>query len=397
MKYAQVIIGAGYGDEGKGIMTDYFCHNLSSSNPIVIRYNGGSQAGHTVKTSDGKKHVFKHFGSGSLLGIPTFLAKEFIVNPILFNQEYEELDELKICNTMPLVRVHSQCRISTPYDMILNQIIESSRFNKHGSCGVGIFETIKRHEIIPITISNIRSLKLEDFKDLMNRVKDYSYSRLNDLGIELTPEISEQLELDVTTRFIGDIQAFFYRTIESDNRYLTVHNTLIFESAQGLLLSEKHGEMPHLTPSDPGMAIPLEICKEVGIDIINVCYVTRCYTTRHGNGPLFNEKSFEQMELNVVDETNVYNDHQGSFRYAPLDHTSIRRAIYDDFKQTLSYNGIVTQQLAITCIDQLPTFENGLTVSNKAFMNYIRDRIGVHNGYYSIGPTRNDVYKSTEV
>ena len=64
---AQVIIGANYGDEGKGLISDYLVDREQAK--IVIRFNGGAQAGHTVVTLDGKRHVFKHFGSGTFQGI----------------------------------------------------------------------------------------------------------------------------------------------------------------------------------------------------------------------------------------------------------------------------------------------------------------------------------------
>lgn len=395
MKHAQVIIGAGFGDEGKGHMTDYFCQKFSIDNTIVIRYNGGAQAGHTVKTPDGIKHVFSHFGSGTLLNIPTYLTKEFIVNPIMFNKEY---DVLSSYNKYPVVYVHPECRITTPYDILLNHIIESSRnSDKHGSCGLGIFETINRHKEISIKISDLTLMRYPDFRELMQKVKSYAINRIIELGIILSDEHKQLLDLDVTEQFIRDVQAFLTRTFTVGNEQLKRYDIYIFESAQGLLLSEKHGVMPHLTPSDPGLTIPLELCKEVGVKTINVCYVTRCYTTRHGNGPLFNESSLEHMKLNVTDETNVMNDHQGQFRYAPLDLVSISNAINEDFKQTSTYKGIVTRQLAITCIDQLPSYNNGLTLDVITFMGYIRTSLGVTDGYYSIGPTRNDVYKSTQV
>lgn len=395
MKHAQVIIGAGYGDEGKGHMTDYFCHKFATDNTICIRYNGGSQAGHHVVTPDGIKHVFKHFGSGTLLSIPTYLTKEFIVNPIIFNQEYDTLSSYK---KYPVVSVHPDCRITTPYDILLNHIIESSRnSDKHGSCGLGIFETINRHKEIPITISDLTLMKYPTFIELMGTVKSYAINRINELGIVLSDDHKQLLELDVTHQFVRDVQAFLTRTCTVGTEHLKQYDTYIFESAQGLLLSEKHGVMPHLTPSDPGLATPLELCNELRVKTVNVCYVTRCYTTRHGNGPLKNEKTLEEMKLVVKDETNVLNEHQGQFRYALLDIPTIKDAIEVDFKQSADYNGIITRQLAITCIDQIPTFDNSLSKHNIAFMEYIRNKMGITDGYYSIGPTRNDVYKSTQV
>lgn len=85
---ARAVIGASFGDEGKGLVTDYLCAIQGAG--IVVRFNGGAQAGHTVVTPDGLRHVHHHFGSGTLWGTPTFLSQFFIVNPIAFLAELLE-------------------------------------------------------------------------------------------------------------------------------------------------------------------------------------------------------------------------------------------------------------------------------------------------------------------
>ena len=77
---ARVVIGSNFGDEGKGLTVDYLCHQGAG---VVVRFNGGAQAGHTV-CLDRLRHVFSHFGSGTLRGVPTYLSQFFIVNPIMF-------------------------------------------------------------------------------------------------------------------------------------------------------------------------------------------------------------------------------------------------------------------------------------------------------------------------
>ena len=66
MKNVKIVIGASFGDEGKGLMTDYFASEAAKrrENCLVICSNGGAQRGHTVTTPDGRRHVFHHFGSG---------------------------------------------------------------------------------------------------------------------------------------------------------------------------------------------------------------------------------------------------------------------------------------------------------------------------------------------
>ena len=82
-KTARVVIGAQFGDEGKGRLTAHHVVEVGDD-AIVVRFNGGAQAGHTVVAPDGRRHVFSHVGSGALTGAATYLSRFFVANPILF-------------------------------------------------------------------------------------------------------------------------------------------------------------------------------------------------------------------------------------------------------------------------------------------------------------------------
>ena len=143
MKNIKVVIGANFGDEGKGLMTDYFCSYFPKNEKVLnVRFNGTCQAGHTVVKGE-KRHIFSHFGAGSLNGnVVTFLTSDFYVNPILFNSEYEKLVKLGV---KPIVIVDSNAPVITFYDMLYNRVIETSRGkDRHGSCGMGLWEALLR-------------------------------------------------------------------------------------------------------------------------------------------------------------------------------------------------------------------------------------------------------------
>ncbi|NJN48156.1 MAG: adenylosuccinate synthetase [Candidatus Competibacteraceae bacterium] len=74
MKQAQVVIGSGFGDEGKGLATDFYAAHFGKD-ALVVRFNGGAQAGHTVVTPEGQRHIFSHIGSGSMVGAATYLSR----------------------------------------------------------------------------------------------------------------------------------------------------------------------------------------------------------------------------------------------------------------------------------------------------------------------------------
>lgn len=92
MTDVKIVVGANFGDEGKGLMADYFCHQAVSQGKkcLNVLTNGGAQRGHTVVTPTGKRHVFKHFGSGTFAGADTYLLKSFILNPMEFIRELNE-------------------------------------------------------------------------------------------------------------------------------------------------------------------------------------------------------------------------------------------------------------------------------------------------------------------
>ena len=158
-KEIKAVIGANFGDEGKGLTANYFAEQFKNQNKkcVIVCSNGGAQRGHTVCLPSGFRHVFHHFGSGTFNLADTYFSKYFILNPIEFIREYQELKNIININ----VYAHPNCIVSTPYDMLFNQLLEKSRGNKrHGSTGFGIWETIKR--------SNLDSNLNLTFKDILN-------------------------------------------------------------------------------------------------------------------------------------------------------------------------------------------------------------------------------------
>ena len=111
----KVVIGAGFGDEGKGLFTDYLCRNCE--NPLIIRFSGGQQAGHTV-VADGLHHVFSNFGSGTLQGAPSYFSRFCTIDPVgIMN----ELDILMDKVMSPKLFIDVRCPVTTPYDIRRNQ------------------------------------------------------------------------------------------------------------------------------------------------------------------------------------------------------------------------------------------------------------------------------------
>ena len=264
MKTVKIVIGANAGDEGKGYMTDYFANEAKNQNKscLVVCHNGSCQKGHTVVSPSGVRHIFHHFGSGNMVGADTYLSKDYIVNPIIFNKEYEELERKGIVTK---TFVHKDCLVTTPFDMIINQIIETYRDkDRHGSCGLGVNETIVRNnKLDKMTINEVLSilhLVNHVYSNLNYIASYYLPDRLKELGIESIPtewiEILSKKE-NIIENYISDLYMMQSRIELVDDGIFDKYEYVIFEGAQGLLLDQNNIEyFPHLTPSNTGLTNP---------------------------------------------------------------------------------------------------------------------------------------------
>ena len=376
----KVVIGANFGDEGKGLMTDYFCHQstLRGEKSIVVLHNGGAQRGHTVVTPDGNRHVFHHFGSGTLVGADTYLSEEFVLNPMIFRQEWEELESMK---AIPKVYVNHTCRVTTPFDMILNQIIEESRDNaRHGSCGMGIHETMIR-DVCNYPIEMWFDSSDEAKRYYLKEIRNYLSERLLDFGINKIPDNWKEIVNSdlLIENFISELN-FMGRNISIRfDRFIEYYDCVAFENGQGLLLDQNNtAYYPHLTPSNTGIKNSLEIIAEMNCKPdIEVCYVTRTYLTRHGAGRLDGECGKQEINPDMQDLTNVPNPHQGTLRYAKLIEKSLEERILKDFEPARKYGAKLS--LAITHENE---YDYVFSNTFKKNFDYI---------YYSDGDTRESV------
>ena len=356
MKTAKVVIGSGYGDEGKGLVTDFLTQGWAD---IVVRFNGGSQALHTVKHTASVSHAFSHFGSGSLRGIPTYLSQYFVVNPATFMKEYNELDK-KV--RVPTIFVHEDCMVTTLIDMRINQAIENHRRysgKEHGSVGVGINETITRNldTEYKITAGMLKTNLVGVLKTIEDMYNDYAVGRLISLGMaeDAILEIKEY-DLDkILDGTINQVKFFLDHATLVNSNILQSYDNVVFEGAQGLMLDEFHPNFPYVTRSRTGIYNVNEILKGYKNTRVEIYYVTRIYATRHGAGPFPTEVS-DEMDLfdfpyEFEDSTNVPHPYQGTMRIGYLDVDVLRKTIYDDLDNFTGYPDAV--RLVVTCMDQV--------------------------------------------
>ncbi len=362
MTKAYAVIGANFGDEGKGRVVDYLCRTLKKPT-IVVRFNGGAQSGHTVVSpTTGDRFVFGHICAGTLAGCDSFLSHRFIANPFLFGEEIKGLASKRI---VPTVLMDQHTPITTLYDMLVNREIETIRGNKrHGSCGYGVSETVERLCSSSRYKIFFRDIGTPQFEHTVKRIKDeYLPKRLKELGIaKVSDWFAENIEsTELLSQFLCLSHAmakFIMRPTDprimknhhkSGLSFLKDYRHIVFEGGQGLCLDERRAEFfPHLTRSKTGLTNVIEICRNIGIAEITVFYVTRAYLTRHGAGPMPNESK----DLSYEDMTNVNNDWQGPLRLGYLDFDLLQKSLGFD-QSTFRKDVRVNKRLAITCLDQV--------------------------------------------
>lgn len=391
------VIGSGYGDEGKGVFTNYFSNYKNNFNSLTIRYNGGAQAGHTV-ISKNIRHVFNHFGSNMLnANSATALSQFFVCNPNIFLKEKNILKN-KTNKDINNIYVHKKSYITTPFDILINQILEKSRNNgKHGSCGLGFGQTIERNEINKIT------LNYEDLYNLSNNELFYKIKEIQNYFFEFIDNhklnnyiknmdfLYNNIFLDNIIKELYDFKENTILYEKESNLFNQFHN-IVFEGAQGLELDQDYGDFPHVTRSNTGLKNIISILQKNNIqEKLNISYITRAYKTRHGAGKLKNEL-FNLPYQNVIDKTNINNEYQGNLRFAYLDFNQLKKAIDFDLKyiNNIDYN----LSLGISCLDQSNIIkyyldEKKYEINNNLLSKELLNYLNIENSFDCYGPEGN--------
>ena len=381
-----IVIGANYGDEGKGRMTDHFTSQSKNNNKFTINVlsNGGAQRGHTVQLDNGYRHIFQHFGSGTLAGADTYLPQSFIVNPMIFMKEYRELMSGYFGHEwFPTIYVNPECLVSTPFDMINNQIIEEHRAHKHGSCGVGIWETILRKGAC---VYDMMYMTDEQLFTYLKWVRDtYSQKRLLEKKAMVLNHWKDIYFNDnLIHNYIQDFRQFQKIIQLNTSKMLLEYDSIIFENGQGLKI-DYDSDPVYSTPSYTGIREPLNIInkleqynKDYNFNVM-ICYVTRSYYTRHGIGNLSSEcdvKDISGLQLNLNSESNNYNKNQGVFRYGK---------ITDNFYDIL--HNVLLDLEKNKCLDKYP---KSIAVTHCDELDVPGVIFGFNKVYKVYGPKRSD-------
>jgi adenylosuccinate synthase len=315
-----IVIGLGYGDEGKGACCDWLC----SGQPVhtVVRFNGGAQAGHNVVTADGRQHVFSQFGSGTLRGVRTHLSRFVLVDPLALAGEEKHLrEELGVTDPFSMLTVDRQALLVTPYHQAANQARERERGSgRHGSCGKGIGEAVGFSLAWPALAPRV--CDCEDPVMLEMILAKTRKLLENQVGEFEAAVPSPAALVDAYSAFAKRVRLTGMENDDYLTRVLRNH-TVVFEGAQGVMLDEHFGFAPHVTWSRTTCDNAKTLMTEAGVDDVCRIGVTRCYATRHGAGPFVTE----DKSLVLPDAYNTSDEWQGDFRVGHLDAVALRYAL----------------------------------------------------------------------
>lgn len=333
-KKVSVVIGANYGDEGKGLVTNLLTKQEKS---IVVMTNGGCQRGHTVENSE-VRHVVHHLSAGLLNYADVYFSEYFILNPMQFVKEYEE--QIKYVREIKFFR-HKRCRFSLPYDMLLNQI-ESIYWSSQNTCGMGIYKTVERYNntIVKYNLEELIKLSLEQYLGYMRELYEKYYKpKLSRLINSSTRRLADFFENETFLIHYWNDCKTMVQIVEEKEDYspLLEYNNVVFENAQGLRLDWDYDTIWG-TPSKTGIAWPRAIINEVFPSCVaEVYYTTRTYFTRHGQGEL------EWLNNTLLkDETNVVNEFQGRIRCGDMNVDSLVTVIKKDADPHFNNNVVIT-------------------------------------------------------
>lgn len=274
----RVVIGAQWGDEGKGKIVDL----LSNKTNYVVRYQGGANAGHTLKF-DGKTFVLHLIPSGIFHeGTTCVIGNGVVIDPIKL---LEEIEAVRKVGAEPMGRllVSETAHVILPYHKALDQARENARSEilKIGTTGRGIGPAYV-HKTARI---GLRMMDLLDPKSMREKI-DYALDDTNVLldlhggeTVQTSDVLQQMIECGEKLRpYITNTTQLLHEALESDK-------DILLEGAQGALLDLDHGTYPFVTSSSPTSG---GACTGSGIPptaLTHVMGITKAYCTRVGNGP----------------------------------------------------------------------------------------------------------------
>lgn len=333
-----VLVGSQWGDEGKGKIVDL----LSNSYEIVVRYQGGANAGHTVEIDD-KKYILHLIPSGILRdNVICVIGNGVVIDPIALLDEIDFLEKQNI-SVKGRLFISQNAHLIMPYHKLLDSISESGK-NKIGTTGRGIGpcyidkyarKGIKINDLLhPEVLERKIRENIAEKNLLLKNIYHHEELKVDEI-IKSYLEFDEKID-----QYIKDVPSFLNQAIKDGK-------SILLEGAQGALLDVDFGTYPFVTSSHPTSG---GACTGTGIPpnkITDVIGIVKAYTTRVGEGPFPTE---------LLDETGEKLRKIGA-EFGATTGRPRRCGWYDAFlvRYSAMINGI--NSVALTKLDVLSEFE----------------------------------------
>ncbi|WP_167375067.1 adenylosuccinate synthase [Prosthecochloris sp. GSB1] len=337
---ATVIVGTQFGDEGKGKLVDY----LSSKYDIVVRYQGGANAGHTI-CFDNKTLVLHLIPSGIFHeGCICVIGNGVVIDPNALLEEIRQVEAMGY-DVRDRLFISHNAHLIMPYHKLLDSLHESAQNDKKiGTTGRGIgpsyMDKFARKGIRVVDLLNPEVLeeKLRDNLEAKNKLIKNIYDTEE---IDVEAIVREYSEFDeIINPYVKNTQLFL-------NKKLREGKTVLLEGAQGCLLDVDHGTYPYVTSSNPtsgGASTGSGIAPNYIRNVIGVC---KAYMTRVGNGA-FPSELFDETGDKLGRIGHEFGATTGRKRRCGwLDLVALR--------YSLIINGVT--EIALTKLDVLDAFE----------------------------------------
>ena len=276
---AFIVLGAQWGDEGKGKMTDY----LAEDADVVVRFQGGNNAGHTVVVGD-KEYKLHLIPSGILYDDKlNVIGNGVVLDPKALFEEIDYLEGVGVKVTPEKLIISDRAQLIMPYHKVLDRLKEKARGkNDIGTTGKGIGPCYTdKFERCGIRVCDLMHPEVfaEKLKENIEMKNAYITKVLGGEALDYNEILNEYLEFGKRLKpFIEETSVKVYNDIKADK-------TVLFEGAQGMLLDIDYGTYPYVTSSNTTAG---GVSNGVGIGpsmITNAVGITKAYTTRVGKGP----------------------------------------------------------------------------------------------------------------
>lgn len=374
-----ILCGMQYGDEGKGTFVDYLAHEQNID--CVVRYNGGSQASHTVITPSGTVHKFSQLGSGMFLEkCHTYITENMVINLdnlIVEMEVFSKKTGISIPDLMDRIHIHEDCFVVTPYHKLINKLRELSKGeNRRGTVGTGVSEVryllatsklLSYEPPLGLQVKDIfnpysnnpiigRMKALQDYVNMfyrgnedfiwMNTPEEMKESLKKEIAFLLKPNAFFNIASDYVTKFKqAPYDVNFCKCIYNAYELSFRKNckSAIFEGSQGLLIDGNYGIWPNTTFLDTTnhFAIDISRCRDSIVKI----GIAKAFTSRHGLGVFPTETT--EVSDRISDSNQEHTFWNGKIRFGWFDAVLLRYA------QSINY----VDEVYLSSLDKLDGFE----------------------------------------